>query len=239
MFIPVGLALGALSGISSLVQSAASSLTKGNGDNPLSALTQGLGGDQPPAIPTGTSSASQLDSGTLAALISLQGQASSGTSGASGVFAKLDANSDESISQREFENGLSAAGVDTNSADALFKSLDANGDGSISKSELASARHAYQGHHQHHRAGGAGQGGASSLLNATSADGSTSQTTTNPDGSTTTTITYGDGSTVSSTIPAAQSGGSVSPGHSNRLEQLIRMQSMLSSQSAPTTAAIA
>lgn len=248
MFIPVGLALGALSTVSSLVESAASSLAKAGGNDPLTALAQAFTGEQPSSTPASVPAASQFDKGTLAALISLQGQGTtgaSGASGASGLFAKLDADGDGSISKSEFESTLGKAGVDSNSADALFSKLDANGDGSISKSELASARHAYQSH-RHHHTGGAGQGGgASSLLNATNADGSTTQTTANADGSSTTTISYPDGSTVTSTTPAAgQSGGTSgggpgSSGSGNLIEKLIQMQSMLISQSTPTTAAVA
>jgi hypothetical protein len=247
MFIPVGLALGALSTVSSLVESAASSLAKAGGNDPLTALAQAFTGEQPPSNPASVPAASQFDKGTLAALISLQGQGTtgaSGASGASGLFAKLDADGDGTVSKSEFESTLGKAGVDTNSADTLFSKLDANGDGSISKSELASARHAYQSH-RHHHTGGAGQGGgASSLLNATNADGSTTQTTANADGSSTTTISYPDGSTVTSTTPAAAqsggtSGGSGSSSSGNLIEKLIQMQSMLISQSTPTTAAVA
>lgn len=82
-----------------------------------------------------------------------------------------------------------------------------------------------------------------SLMNSTSADGSKSQSTTNSDGSTTTTITYADGSTVSTTTLAASqngetSGGASTPNRGNLLEQLIKMQAMLTSP-AGTTAAVA
>jgi hypothetical protein len=93
--------------------------------------------------------------------------------------------------------------------------------------------------------GSGGGGGASALLNATNADGSTSQTSTNSDGSTTTTVTYADGSTVDMTTPAAgQNGGSSSgrtstPSQSNLIEQLIKIQSQLLAQSACTVSAIA
>jgi hypothetical protein len=235
MIIPVGLALGALSGVSSLIESAASGLAKAGGNDPLSALAQAFTGDQPPADPAGKPAGGPFNSGTLATLISLQGQ--NGAGGASGLFAKLDANSDGSISKSEFESALAGAGVDSNSADAVFGRLDADGDGSISKSELASARGGYHSHHHGHHVGGASGGGAASLLNATSADGSQTQTTSNPDGSTTTTVTYADGSTVSTTTPA--SGGSGTPNRGNLLEQLVKLQAQLTSPANGTTAAVA
>ena len=237
MFVPVGLALGALSSVSSLVESAASGLAKAGGNDPLSALAQAFTGDQPPANPSpGKPVPGQFDSGTLATLISLQGQGSAGASNAAtGLFAKLDADGNGAISKSEFESALSGAGVDTGSADALFGQLDA--DGTISKSELAAARGGYHSHHHRHHVAG-GSGGLASLMNSTSADGSKSQTTTNSDGSTTTTITYADGSTVSATTPAAQQ-GSGTPGRGDLLEQLIKMQAMLTSPAAGTTAAVA
>jgi hypothetical protein len=247
MFFAIGPALSALSSVSSLLETAASGVGQAAG-NELSALSQYFtsNSDQSQSQPTSGGSSSPLDSGTMAALLSLQGQSSAATGGACGLFAKLDADGDGSISKSEFESALGNAGVDTNSADALFSKLDANGDGSITKSELASARHAYQGTHHHRHAGGAGQGGGvSSLLNATNADGSTTQTTANSDGSSTTTITYADGSTVTlTTLAASQNsgtsgGGSGSSGSGNLLEKLIQMQSMFISQSAPTTTAVA
>lgn len=238
MFIPVGLALGALSGVSSLVESAASSLAKAGGNDPLSALAQAFTGEeQAQSKPASGSLAGRLDSGTLAALISLQGQVSAaGANAAAGLFGKLDADGNGAIGQSEFESALGGAGVDSNSADALFSKLDANGDGSISKSELASAR-GYQSHHHGDHVGKSGGGGAASLLNGTSADGATTQTTTNADGSTTTTVTYADGSTVSSTTPA--SGGSGKSGRGNLIEQLIKLQAMLANPAGSTIAAVA
>ena len=243
MLLAIGPALGALSSVSSLLESAASSIGKAAG-NDLSALGQTFtAGNQPQSNPaTGGTAASPFNTGTLATLISLQGQNTTAGGAASGLLAKLDANGDGSVSKSEFESALSGAGVDTSSADALFSKLDANGDGSISKSELASARGGYHSHHHGHRVGGSGGGGgASSLLNATNADGSTTQTATNSDGSTTTTITYADGSTVSATTPAASpsGGGSGAPNRGNLLEQLIKMQAMLASPAAGTTAAVA
>lgn len=238
MFIPVGLALGALSTVSSLVESAASSVAKAGGNDPLSSLAQAFSGEQSQTNPpTGTPPAGQFDSGTLATLISLQGQ--DGKNAASGLFAKIDTDGDGAISKNELETALSKVGIDTTSADAVFNKLDANGDGSISTSELASARGAVF-RHPHPHVGG----GLASLLNSNSADGSTTQTTTNADGSTTTTVTYADGSTVSTTTPATSQDGGSSGSNTGRssgnlLEKLIQLQSMLISHSTPTTTAVA
>ena len=233
MFVPVGLALGALSGIGSLLDSAASSVSK-SVSNEFSSLTKSAGAQSAslPAAPT-----TKFDFGTLSALLSAQGQDGAGAgSQASALFSKLDANGDGQISKSEFEGALGNAGVDTSSADALFSKLDANGDGSISQNELTPPHGAYSHRGHHHGAGG----GASSLMDATNADGSQTQTTTNPDGSTTTTITYSDGSTVSSTAPAAQSGASGGTSkNANLIEKLIQMQSALISTQASATAAIA
>jgi len=234
MLFAIGPALGALSAVGSMLESAASSIGQ-EVDKDLSALGQTFtAANQPPSNPA-TGGSSPFNSGTLAALISLQGQ--NGANGASGLFAKLDTDGDGTINKSEFESALGSAGVDSSSADALFSRLDANGDGSISQSELASAR-GYLSHHYGHHVGGSGGGGAAALLNATSADGSTTQTTTNADGSTTTTITYADGSTVSSVTPAPQAGASATPSRGNLLEQLIKLQAMLASPATGTTAAV-
>lgn len=238
MLFAIGPALGALSAVGSLLESAASSIGQ-EVDKGLSTLGQKFTADnQSSSNPaTGGTAASPFNSDTLATLISLQGQ--NGVNSASGLFAKLDTDGDGSISKSEFESALGNAGVDANSADSVFAKLDANGDGSISKSELASARGGYHSHHHAHHAGGGSGGGAASLLNATSADGSTTQTTTNPDGSTTTTITYVDGSTVSSTTAAPQTGSAGTPGRGNLLEQLVKLQAMLKSPVTGTTAVLA
>jgi EF-hand domain pair len=236
MFSLIG-AAGALSYLTSLLQSSTSGKATSAGSNPLSALEQSLTGEsgtgvQPQAVTGSGTGASPLSSGTLAALIALQGQG--GANGPGGLFAQLDSNGDGQISQSEFENTLGSAGVDTSSADALFAKLDANGDGQISQSELAAARH---GHGHHHMHGAGGQGGMASLLNGTDVTGASTQTTTNTDGSSTTTTTYADGSTVSMTTPAASQDGGVSgsgagqQGQFNLLEQLIKLQSQLVAQS--------
>lgn len=193
---------------------------------------------------------SSFETGTLAALISFQGQSATGVVGQSpsDLFSQLDADGDGQISKTEFEKALGTAGVDTQSTDALFGKLDANSDGSVSQSELAKAQG--HGHHHHHvdsddpaQGGGSQQGGLSSLLNSTDITGATSQTASNSDGSSTTTITYADGTTVSVTTPAASQGSDLSnggsaggapngPGNSNLIEELIRMQSQLVTQAA-------
>ena len=107
MFVPVGLALGALSSVSSLVESAAAGIAKAGGNDPLSALAQAFTGDQPPANPPpGKPAAGQFDSGTLATLISLQGQGSAGAAlrhvggQSAGEIVDLREHSDVVVQQR-------------------------------------------------------------------------------------------------------------------------------------------
>jgi hypothetical protein len=255
---PITAAAGALSYLTSFLQSSTANVGSASSSDPLLALGQTPSGNSddggdPLTSPLSSSGLSaptpSFDPGMLAALVSLQGQqANAGQNGSSGLLSQLDTNGDGQISKTEFESALGSDGVDASSADALFSKLDSNGDGSVNQSELSSAQH---GHGHHHHMGGAGQsggsggGGASSLLNATNADGSTTQTSTNADGSTTTSITYADGSTVDMTTPAAgQNGGSSSgntsrPSQSNLIEQLIKIQSQLLTQSASTLSAIA
>jgi len=232
MFVPASLALGALSGIGSLLDAATSRV--GNSINAeFAKLSQSATGAQTSAEPPSPLSGGKFDFGTLSALLSAQGQAGASVGGpASALFSKLDIDGDGKISKSELETALGKVGVDTSSADAVFNNLDANGDGSISKSELTPSRVAFHAH------GGYHGDGASSLKGA---DGSSTQTTTNPDGSTTTTITYADGSTVTMTTPAPQSSGGAgtSPGKGNLIEKLIQMQSALINTQAGATAAIA
>jgi hypothetical protein len=256
---PITAAAGALSYLTSFLQSSTANVGSTSSSDPLLALGQTLGGNSgdggdPLTSPLSSSGLSasipSFDPGMLAALVSLQGQqANAGPNGSSGLLSQLDTNGDGQISKTEFESALGSDGVDASSADALFSKLDSNSDGSVSQSELSSAQHGH-GHHHHHmdgagQSGGSGGGGASSLLNATNADGSTTQTSTNADGSTTTSITYADGSTVDMTMPAAgQNGGSSSgntntPSQGNLIEQLIKIQSQLLAQSASTVSAIA
>jgi hypothetical protein len=254
--LPLTAAAGALSLLTSLLQSSTAKVgSSSSSSNPQSALSQTFVGgdtdgdaDQSPSPISATgagASPPSFDPGMLAALLSLQGQqANGGASGSSGLFSNLDTNGDGQISKSEFEGTLGSVGVDTSSADALFSKLDTNGDGSVSQSELASAQHGH-GHHHHHMDGASQGGGLSSLLNPTNADGSTTKTATNTDGSTTTTISYTDGTTIDMTTPAASQdsgssgGGSGAPSQSNLIEQLIRMQSQLLEQSAPTVSTIA
>jgi hypothetical protein len=150
MFIPITLALSALSGVESLIESAASKGGKALG-NEFAKLAPGAAGNslQPsssPAVPA----ASRFDFGTLSALLSVQGQNGANAGGrADALFAKLDADGDGQVSKTEFEGALGKAGIDTARADALFARFDANGDGCISKSELAPQRAAYL-HRRHH-----------------------------------------------------------------------------------------
>ena len=262
MSMSVGASSNALSYLQLLLQQGAAGVTDpASASDPLSTLLQSLSGPGAATDPstsaaastTASSGCSSFDAGTMAALISLQGQSATGISAQSPsqLFAKLDTNGDGQISRSEFESALGAAGVDTSSADALFAKLDTNGDGSISESELTSAKRGH-GHHHHHRGGGETQASASSgqnpldaLLSSADASGATTQTASNSDGSTTTTISYADGSTVEMTTPAPATSDSGTPStgtsgqsSANLLEQLIQLQAQLLSSAAPTLSAI-
>lgn len=227
----IGAAGGALSLLTSFLQSSTASSAIKAGGAQASIESSLSGGGQPQAVVGSGSTSSPLSSGTLAALIALQGQ--TGAHGVGGLFGQLDSDGNGAISEGEFETAVASAGVDSSSADALFGKLDANGDGSISQSELAKAHH---GHHHH--GGGHGEGGLSALLNATDVTGASSQTTNNSDGSSTTTITYSDGSTVSMTTPASQA-ASDGTSNSNLLEQLVKLQAQLTTASGGTTSTVA
>jgi len=241
MIIPVGLALGALSTVSSMVQQAASSISEASG-NTLSALTQSSTSDQSQSDQTSQSTSGKFDQGTLAAMIALQGLGQDAATGTR--FGKLDTDGDGSISKTEFETALGGSGVDTASADSLFSTLDANGDGSVGKNELAAPR-SYQSHQNNGVLGG--QSDFSSLMDSSGSDNATSQTFTNSDGSTTTTITYADGSTVSTTSAAPQStdaststsSSSSSSTQGSPLEQLIKLQASLIGSVSSTTSTVA
>ena len=151
MSMSVGASSNALSYLQSLLaQGTAGANDAAGASDPLSALLQTLSGATAdssaiaaaPAGGTAGTGCSSFDSGTMAALISLQGQSASGVTAQSPspLFSKLDTDGDGQISKSEFENALGDAGVGTSSADALFAKLDANGDGSISQSELTQAR---------------------------------------------------------------------------------------------------
>jgi hypothetical protein len=259
----------ALSYIQTLLQSMSSGVGAAASTDPLDSLSQLFSGSPANGSTNQTSTTNAFgpspppfSSGTMAALMALQGQGANGatgTGGAQGLFSQLDTDGDGSISKTEFESALGQSGVDTSSADALFSKLDQNGDGGVSQSELSSAAHRGHGHgHSGHHMDAGGSGGAqgggdqglSSLLNASGADGAQTQTATNGDGSSTTTITYADGSTVTMTTPAAQqnagasgsgtsgqtSGGSNS---NNLIEQLIRLQAQLVSQQSASVSALA
>jgi hypothetical protein len=135
MSMSVGASSNALSYLQQLLQQGAAGVTDpANASDPLSALLQSLSGPGATPDPSTTSAVSagtapgsgcsSFDTGTMAALISLQGQSATGigAQSPSQLSAKLDTNSDDQISQSEFESALGAAGVDTSSADALFPS---------------------------------------------------------------------------------------------------------------------
>jgi EF hand domain-containing protein len=249
----------ALSYLQQLLQAGTSGVGATNTDPLLSLDQSPVGADSSSqsqsTLPAGSGlGASSFDAGTLAALISFQGQSATGVLGQSpsDLFSQLDTDGDGQISKSEFEQALGAVGVDTQSADALFGRLDANDDGGVSQSELAKA-HGHGHHHHHFDQGDSAQGSGSqqdplsSLLSSTDITGATSQTANNADGSSTTTITYADGTTVTMTTPAASQGSSGSNGgstdgstggtsdgssNSNLIEQLIRLQSQLVTQAA-------
>ena len=261
MSMSVGATSNALSYLQQLLQQGAGGIGgAADAGDPLSAMLQSLAGSgaatdsSTSAAASGTTSCgySSFDAGTMAALISLQDQSTSGSAQSpSQLFKSLDTDGDGQISQTEFETALGADGVDKTSADALFSRLDANSDGSISQSEMANARPGH-GHHHHHgggpsqASGSSGQSPLDALLSSAGADGATTQTTTNADGSTTTTISYSDGSSVEMTSPAAPASGSGtssadtdSQNSANLLEQLIQLQAQLLNAAAPTLSAIA
>jgi hypothetical protein len=260
MSMSVGASHNALSYLQQLLQYGSSGVGASSNDPLLSldsATAGATGSDQSQSTtpPAGSGCfGSSFEPGTLAALISLQGQSASGVVGQSpaDLFSQLDTDGDGQISKTEFEQALGAVGVDTQSADALFGKLDANSDGSVSQSELGKAR---GHHHHHHHMGGAGeaqsgntqQDALSSLLSSADTTGATTQTATNADGSTTTTISYSDGTTVSTTTPASQdgsstdgnSGSSGNTSNNNLIEQLIKLQAQLLTQTASTVSTLA
>jgi len=243
---------GSANGVSDPLASLFTACTGMNGDASGNAAASPAGGGSGPW-------SSAIDPNTLSALLAVQGQqgnTGSATSSLQSLFAKFDTNGDGQISQSEFESAI-GPNADQSQVDALFQKIDANGDGAISQDELGSAIQTAQNHshHHHHRhmhadaasGSGADQGGLTSLLSATGADGATTQTTSNADGSSTTTISYADGSTVSMTTPAVangpSSGGTSGQNNSsldsNFLERLIKLQSQLLAQPVSTTSAIA
>ena len=258
MSMSVGSSSDALSYIESLLQSLANTAGNVAGVGSIGDMFAGASTDGASGSPTqsGTSTSAfgpappPFQNGTMAALIALQGQNTTGAGGAQSLFGKLDSDGDGAVSKSEFEGALGQSGVDTSSADALFSKLDQNGDGSIDQGELTSATKRGHGHHHHHMNADGDQGGLASLLDSTSASGAKTQTATNADGSSTTTISYADGSTVTLTTPAAPTGGAstdsgsstqaaAKSGGINLIEQLIKMQAQLGSQQGTTVSALA
>jgi hypothetical protein len=217
----------------------------GSGSDPLTSPS----GDT--AAGSGSSALPPFGAGTMAQLLSLQGQQAQGQNGPEqAFFSKLDTDGDGKISKTEFEDAASKAGADSSVADAVFDKIDGNSDGSVSQGELVKADHG--GHHHVHGGGGGGEGGGlDALMSGAGADGATTKTMTNADGSTTTSITYADGTSIDLNSPAAastsastssdNSGSGSSSGSSNKtsanlIAQLIKMQSqMLNAMSASTS----
>lgn len=262
MSMSVGASSNALSYLQQLLQqgtAGASGATTAS--DPLAVLLQSISGstastNQSAGAASSTSGASgpacpPFGTGTMAALISLQGQSANSlvAQSPSQLFSKIDTDGDGQISKAEFEKALSGAGASTSDADTLFAKLDANGDGAISQGEMAKAAH---GHNHHMHGGGGSQGSDSAsgqspldaLLSGAGADGATTQSATNADGSTSTTITYADGTTVNMTSPAAPANGGTSSSatgksSANLLEELVKLQSQLLSVATSTLSAIA
>ncbi len=272
MSMSVGASSNALSYLQQLLQQGtAGASDAASASDPLSALLQTISGSGSSSGQTNSATGSTdgssspslppFGAGTMAALISLQGQSANSlvAQSPSQLFAKIDTDGDGKISKTEFENALTGAGASTSDADAAFAKLDANGDGSITQSELPGAKGAH-GHHHAHGGGGSGGSGASSgqdplsqLISGASADGATTQSATNADGSTTTTITYADGTTIDMTSPAAPSDDQKSgngtdndssnsagnPSSANLLQELIKLQSQMLTAATSTLSALA
>jgi len=260
MSMSVGASSNALAYLQQLLQQGTSGASSTGAADPLSELMQTMSGSgsgsDPMTAPSsdtaagsGASACQPFGPGTMAQLLSLQGQDKNGPEQA--FFSKLDTDGDGKISKTEFENAASKAGVDSSVADAVFDKIDGDSNGSVSAGELAKADH---GGHHHHVHGGGGGGGVDALMSGADASGATTRTTTNADGSSTTTISYADGTSIDLNIPAAASTGTSasSDGSSpespastgttnsqtsvNLLEQLIKMQSqMLSAMQASTS----
>lgn len=250
----VGASSDALAYLQQLLQQGTAGASKSTGAaDPLSELMQtlsGSGSDTDPsstsakAAGSGNSGCQPFGSGTMAQLLSLQGQDKNGPEQA--FFSKLDTDGDGKISKTEFEDAASKAGVDSSVADAVFDKIDGDSDGSVSQGELAKADHG--GHHGPPPPGGGGDGGGlEALMSGANAAGATTKTTTNADGSSTTTISYADGTSIDLNIPAAAttaetSSDSSNTGTSNKsnksnvnlLEQLIKLQSQMLSTMTST-----
>jgi hypothetical protein len=270
----VGASSNALAYLQQLLQQGTSGASSTGAADPLSELMQTLSGSgsgsDPMTAPSsdtaagsGASACQPFGSGTMAQLLSLQGQQTQGKNGPEqAFFSKLDTDGDGKVSKTEFESAASKAGVSNSVADAVFDKIDGNSDGSVSAGELAKADHG--GHHPHVHGGGGdkdgdggGDGGADALTSGADASGATTKTTTNADGSSTTTISYADGTSIDLNIPAAAastgtsassdgsstdssasstSGTTNSQTSFNMPEQLIKMQSqMLSAMQASTS----
>lgn len=142
MFPLIGAAGSALSLLNTVLQSSSANGAAKAGGDLLSTLGKTLSGgdsEQTKAVAGSGQGAPALSSGTMAALLALQGQ--DGINKPGGLFAKIDTDGDGKISKGEFEKTLGQAGVDKQSANALFGRLDADGDDSISKAELARGRY--------------------------------------------------------------------------------------------------
>jgi Ca2+-binding EF-hand superfamily protein len=214
-----GAATGAISALASLKD-----LFKSSSGSPTDApfaLGTTPNGSAAPAPATGANW-KFMTAETMTMMISVQSQASAGTTAqggrASQYFAMLDTNRDGAVSKDELSTALAPSG-NADKTEALFTKLDADNDGSVSLDEM---RAAIRESRQRHRAEAAGSDVDQPP------QGSTSKKVTNSDGSTTTTISYPDGSSVSMTRPAAAAGADANGyGYANVLERLIQRQAQM------------
>src|ERR1019366_2528756 len=141
MSMSVGASSSALSYLQSLLQQGTSGAADAaSATDPLSVLMQAMSGSTMTPDQTnsatgstgGAGSCPPFGTGTMAALISLQGQSANSlvAQSPSQLFSKIDTDGDGKINKTEFENALTGAGASTSDADATFAKLDANGDGS-------------------------------------------------------------------------------------------------------------
>lgn len=252
MSMSVGASSNALAYLQQLLQQGTSGASSTGAADPLSELMQTLSGSGSGSDPltspsgdtaagSGASSCQPFGSGTMAQLLSLQGQQTQGKNGPEqAFFSKLDTDGDGKISKTEFESAASKAGVDSSVADAVFDKIDGDSNGSVSQGELAKADH-----HGHHGPPPPDGGGMDALMSGADASGATTKTTTNADGSSidlnipaaasTSASTSSDGSSTDSSA-SSTSGSTSSQTSFNLLEQLIKMQSqMLSAMQASTS----
>ena len=185
----------------------------------------------------------------MSALLSAQGQSTTGSSSATrpsdalkDLFSQIDANGDGKITKSEFEDALGAGRTNLKQADDVFSKLDKNGDGNVSLDEMSSAlKGGGKGHHHHHVAssdGSSDSSGSNSDPLMQALNGASSTSVTNSDGSTTTTLTYADGSKVTMTSAASATAAGSATSSYNFIEQLIQRQAKAISAQAGSSVSV-